>query len=110
MKQEAELNAEQDKKLREDAEVLNRADGTIFQTEKSIKDLDDKLTEEQKSELNGLLGTLKESYEKKDIEKINQDIENLNSKFQSISQSLYEQNATEEGNDAPSDVEFEEVL
>jgi len=70
----------------------------------------DKLTEEQKSELNGLLGTLKESYEKKDIEKINQDIENLNSKFQSISQSLYEQNATEEGNDAPSDVEFEEVL
>jgi molecular chaperone DnaK len=110
MKQEAELNAEQDKKLREDAEVLNRADGTIFQTEKSIKDLDDKLTEEQKSELNGLLGTLKESYEKKDIEKINQDIENLNSKFQSISQSLYEQTATEEGNDAPSDVEFEEVL
>jgi molecular chaperone DnaK len=110
MKQEAELNAEQDKKLREEAEVLNRADGTIFQTEKSIKDLDDKLTEEQKSELNGLLGTLKESYEKKDIEKINQDIENLNSKFQSISQSLYEQNATEEGNDAPSDVEFEEVL
>lgn len=110
MKQEAELNAEQDKKLREDAEVLNRADGTIFQTEKSIKDLDDKLTEEQKNELNGLLGTLKESYEKKDIKKINQDIENLNGKFQSISQSLYEQNATEEGSDAPSDVEFEEVL
>ena len=110
MKQEAELNAEQDKKLREDAEVLNRADGTIFQTEKSIKDLEDKLTEEQKSELDGLLGTLKESYVKKDIEKINQDIENLNSQFHHISQSLYEQTTTEEGNDAPSDVEFEEVL
>jgi molecular chaperone DnaK len=110
MKQEAELNAEQDKKLREDAEVLNRADGTIFQTEKSIKDLEDKLTEEQKSELDGLLGTLKESYAKKDIEKINQDIENLNSQFHHISQSLYEQTTTEEGNDAPSDVEFEEVL
>ena len=110
MKQEAELNAEQDKKLREDAEVLNTADGTIFQTEKSIKDLEDKLTEEQKSELDGLLGTLKESYVKKDIEKINQDIENLNSQFHHISQSLYEQTTTEEGNDAPSDVEFEEVL
>ena len=110
MKQEAELNAEQDKKLREDAEVLNTADGTIFQTEKSIKDLEDKLTEEQKSELDGLLGTLKESYAKKDIEKINQDIENLNSQFHHISQSLYEQTTTEEGNDAPSDVEFEEVL
>ena len=110
MKQEAELNAEQDKKLREDAEVLNTADGTIFQTEKSIKDLEDKLTEEQKSELDGLLGTLKESYAKKDIEKINQDIENLNSQFHHISQSLYEQTATEEDTDAPSDVEFEEVL
>ena len=110
MKQEAELNAEQDKKLREDAEVLNTADGTIFQTDKSIKDLEDKLTEEQKSELDGLLGTLKESYAKKDIEKINQDIENLNSQFHHISQSLYEQTTTEEGNDAPSDVEFEEVL
>jgi molecular chaperone DnaK len=109
MKQDAELNAEQDKKLREEAEVLNRADGTIFQTEKSIKDLDDKLTEEQKTELNESLETLKESYSKKDIEKINKDIDDLNSKFQTISQSLYEQTTTEETKDEPSDVEFEEV-
>jgi molecular chaperone DnaK len=95
MKQDAELNAEQDKKLREEAEVLNRADGTIFQTEKSIKDLEDKLTEDQKQELNESLETLKESYGKKDIEKINQDIDDLNTKFQSISQSLYEQASTE---------------
>jgi molecular chaperone DnaK len=109
MKQDAELNAEQDKKLREDAEVLNRADGTIFQTEKSIKDLDDKLSEEQKTELNESLETLKESYGKKDIEKINKDIDDLNSKFQTISQSLYEQTTDEETKDEPSDVEFEEV-
>jgi molecular chaperone DnaK len=109
MKQDAELNAEQDKKLREEAEVLNRADGTIFQTEKSIKDLDDKLSEEQKTELNESLETLKESYTKKDIEKINKDIDDLNSKFQTISQSLYEQTTDEETKDEPSDVEFEEV-
>ena len=109
MKQDAELNAEQDKKLREEAEVLNRADGTIFQTEKSIKDLEDKLTEDQKQELNESLETLKESYSKKDIEKINKDIEDLNSKFQTISQSLYEQTTTDETKDEPSDVEFEEV-
>ena len=109
MKQDAELNAEQDKKLREEVEVLNRADGTIFQTEKSIKDLDDKLTEEQKTELNESLETLKESYGKKDIEKINKDIDDLNSKFQTISQSLYEQTTDEETKDEPSDVEFEEV-
>ena len=108
MKQEAELNAEQDKKLREDAEVLNRADGTIFQTEKSIKDLEDKLTEDQKTELNTALESLKESYGKKDIEKIENDINDLNGKFQTITQSLYEQ-TTPEGDDIPSDVEFEEV-
>jgi molecular chaperone DnaK len=111
MKQESELNAEQDKKLRENAEVLNRADGTIFQTEKSIKDLDEKLTEDQKTELNTALESLKESYGKKeDIEKIENDINDLNTKFQNISQLLYEQTTTEEENNKPSDVEFEEVI
>jgi len=109
MKQEAELNAEQDKKLRENAEILNKADGTIFQTEKSMKDLEDKLTEEQKEELNESLKTLKESYNKKDIEKIESDINDLNSKFQTISQSLYEQTSNDQNQEEPSDVEFEEV-
>ena len=110
MKQEAELHSEQDKKLREDAEVINRADSTIFQTEKSIKDLDEKLTEDQKTELNTALESLKESYGKKDIEKIENDINDLNTKFQNISQLLYEQTTTEEENNKPSDVEFEEVI
>jgi molecular chaperone DnaK len=110
MKQEAELNSEQDKKLREDTEVINRADSTIFQTEKSIKDLDEKLTEDQKTELNTALEILKESYGKKDIEKIENDINDLNTKFQNISQLLYEQTTTEEENSKPSDVEFEEVI
>ena len=110
MKQEAELHSEQDKKLREDTEVINRADSTIFQTEKSIKDLDEKLTEDQKTELNTALESLKESYGKKDIEKIENDINDLNTKFQNISQLLYEQTTTEEENNKPSDVEFEEVI
>ena len=110
MKQEAELHSEQDKKLREDTEVINRADSTIFQTEKSIKDLDEKLTEDQKNELNTALESLKESYGKKDIEKIENDINDLNTKFQTISQLLYEQTTTEEENSKPSDVEFEEVI
>ena len=110
MKQEAELHSEQDKKLREDTEVINRADSTIFQTEKSIKDLDEKLTEDQKTELNTALESLKESYGKKDIEKIENDINDLNTKFQTISQLLCEQTTTEEENSKPSDVEFEEVI
>ena len=109
MKQEAEMNAENDKKLREDVDTLNNADSTIFQSEKSIKDLEDKLTEEQKTDLQSAIETLKESHSKKDMDKIKTDINELNSKFQKISEGLYNQ-TTNEGDDKSADVEFEEVL
>jgi molecular chaperone DnaK len=109
MKQEAEINAENDKKLREDVDTLNNADSTIFQSEKSIKDLEDKLTEEQKTDLQSAIETLKESHSKKDMDKIKTDINELNSKFQKISEGLYNQ-TTNEGDDKSADVEFEEVL
>jgi molecular chaperone DnaK len=108
MKQEAELNAEQDKKLKEDAEILNKADSAIFQGEKTMKDLDDKITEDQKTELNGIINTLKESYSKKDIDSLSNIIDELNTKFQEISQKLYEQTSND-SQDQHSDVEFEEV-
>lgn len=111
MKQEAELNAETDKKAKEDAEVLNSADGTIFNVEKTLKDLDDKITEEQKTEITSTLERLKESYSKKDIETIKTVSEELDSKFHKITQDLYSQ-VNEQMGDMEfngSDVEFEEV-
>jgi len=109
MRQEAEQNAESDKKLREEVELLNTADSTIFQSEKSIKDLEEKITEDQKTELTDLIDKLKSSYEKKELDTIKTDMENLNMKFQEVTQNLYSQ--TDEGqNDNLSDVEFEEVL
>jgi molecular chaperone DnaK len=109
MKQEAEINAENDKKIREDVDTLNSADSTIFQSEKSIKDLEDKLTEEQKTDLQLTIESLKESHTKKDIDKIKININELNSKFQKISEGLYNQ-TTNEGDNKSADVEFEEVL
>jgi len=109
MKQEAEINAENDKKIREDVDTLNSADSTIFQSEKSIKDLEDKLTEEQKTDLQLTIDSLKESHTKKDIDKIKSNINELNSKFQKISEGLYNQ-TTDEGDNKSADVEFEEVL
>jgi molecular chaperone DnaK len=91
MKQDAELNSEQDKINRENVDTLNEADSTIFQTEKSIKDLNDKLSEEQKTEINELLTVLKVSYQNKDIEKIKEDVLNINTKFQTISGSIYDE-------------------
>jgi molecular chaperone DnaK len=108
MKQEAELNAEQDKVERENAEILNNADGAIFRGEQTLKDLEGKIDDNKKEELKGIIETLRESYKNKDIEKINQFMNELNQKFQEVSQKLYEQ-TTEDSQEEHSDVEFEEV-
>ena len=111
MKSEAEANAESDNKLREEVELLNKADGVIFQSEKSVKDIDDKLTEEQKTELNTLITELKDSYNNKDVSNIQNKIDNLNGKFNEITQVLSEQTNSENttGGDEFSDVDYEEV-
>jgi molecular chaperone DnaK len=108
MKQEAEANAEEDKRLKEEAELLNIADTTIFQSEKSLKDLEDKITEDQKVEITSLIDKLKETYSKKDLDGIKTDMDNLNSKFQEITQNLYSQSESENSENM-NDVEFEEV-
>jgi molecular chaperone DnaK len=111
MKRDAELNAESDKKSKEDAEVLNMADSTIFNITKSMNDLSDKLTEEQKTEINSKLDLLKESNSKKDVESVTKHMDELNEHFHKISQEMYQ--GSGEGNQSttidPNDVEFEEV-
>ena len=119
MKKEAEMNAESDKKAKEDAEVMNQADTTIFQVEKSLKDIEDKITEEQKSEVTNALEELKSAHSLKDIEKIKEGIDNINKVFQEITANLYSQNSDinnmdnmneMDNNDSEvSDVDFEEV-
>jgi molecular chaperone DnaK len=112
MKMEAELNADADQKLREEVDILNSADSLLFQTEKSLEDLEDKLTEEQKSSIKSTMDELRESHSNRDIEKVKSLSSDLNIKFQAISQSLY--NSTNETNEEVTDddfanVDFEEV-
>jgi molecular chaperone DnaK len=111
MKADAEQNADADQKAREEAELINKADTTVFQSEKSLKDLEDKISENDKKEINELIGSLKESIEKKELTILDSKIESLNTKFQSVSQSLYNSETTNESYDTNdvSDVEFEEV-
>lgn len=111
MKSEAEANAETDNKLREEVVLLNKADGVIFQSEKSVKDIEDKLTEDQKTELNTLITELKDSYNNKDVSNIQNKIDKLNGKFNEITQVLSEQTNSENttGGDEFSDVDYEEV-
>ena len=111
MKLEAEQNADSDKKIKEDVDTLNSADNMIFQMNKSLEDLGDKISEEDKSEITSSISELKEAHSKKEIDSVKRIMEELTQKFQKISQDLYEsvnQENNEGGMDA-SDVEFEEV-
>jgi molecular chaperone DnaK len=74
-----------------------------------MKDFEYKITEEQKNELNELISNLKTSYESKNMDEIQPNIDRLNNKFQEVTQNLYSQ-TTENDGDNLSDVEFEEVL
>jgi molecular chaperone DnaK len=78
--------------------------------EKSLKDLDDKITEEQKNEIKEGIENLKSSISKREIESIQKNLDEVNLKFQKISQDLYNQTTTDSDNGfTGSDVEFEEV-
>lgn len=111
MKQEAEMNAESDKKAKEDVDAINIADSTIFNVEKSLNDLEGKISEEQKSEITSILEKLKEAHSKKDVELSKSLVDEVNLKFQKISQDLYGQVNDQTGDMEfnGSDVEFEEV-
>ena len=89
MKAEAEANAEADKKELEKIQTLNQAESTIFMTEKQIKDFGDKITEEQKSELENGLTALKDAFEQKDVEACKSCIEILSNTWHKISEEIY---------------------
>jgi len=110
MKMEAEANAEADKVEKEKVEKLNQADNMIFQTEKQIKEFEEKLTENDKSELNSVLSELKTAHKDQDLSKIDTEMERLNETWSRISTNLY--NQTQENQptgDQTEDVNFEEV-
>lgn len=114
MKSDALENAEADKLAKEKADKLNSADMLIFQTEKSLKDLEDKLSPSQKQSIEDALIKLKESYKTQNMESIDSDIKNMNAVFSEISQSLYQNSQFETPENGVNeneitDVEFEEI-
>ncbi len=126
MKREAEANADADKKAKEEADKINAADGSIFQSEKQLKDYGDKIPAEKKAPIESALKDLKEAYAAKDLAKIDSSLAELNKAWEAASQELYAamnaqqqpqggaeggQAHSEEGakNDNVEDVSFEEV-
>ena len=90
MRKEAEEHAEEDKKRREEADLVNDAEQLVFQTEKSIKDLGDKITDAEKEETEKMIKELREALEKKDIEDIKSKKDKLQEKAMALATKVYE--------------------
>ena len=95
MRKEAEENKEADAKRKEEAEVRNEAEQMVFQTEKAIKDLGDKVSDKEKEEAEDLIKDLKKALEGGDIDEIKKEKEKLQEKAMALASKVYEQAAKE---------------
>lgn len=125
MKREAEANAANDKAEKEKIEKLNVADSQIFQTEKQLKEYGDKISEGNRTNINGALDQLKSAHAAKDLAGIETATEALNKAWEAASQEIYNatqgagaqgagaqgpaDGATSGAGDGVSDVDYEEV-
>jgi molecular chaperone DnaK len=120
MKQEAELNAESDRKAKESVDKLNSADAMIFQTEKQLKEYGDKIPGPKKEAIENALAGLKDAYGKKDVDAIYTAMASMNAAWQAASEEMYKatqeqqntqnpQEPPKSGGDEVTDVDFEEV-
>ncbi len=101
MKDEATANAAADAKEKERIDKINQADAMIFQTEKSLKDLGDKLPADKKSQIETALGKLKEAHKNQDIDAIDVAMKELETIFHEASQQMYNQAGGAQGGPQP---------
>ena len=116
---EAEQHAAEDKKAKDLIEAKNNADSTAYQAEQSLKDMEGKITDDEKSKVTAAIDKVKAAGEGEDVEAINKAIEELNEALYPIAQKMYEQTAQEQtaeqqsadqkGDDDVVEAEYEEV-
>jgi molecular chaperone DnaK len=94
MKKEAEENADNDKKIKEETEKINAADSMIFQTEKQLKEYGDKLPADKKEPIEKALEELKTAHKDKNLAAIDAAMASINSAWQIASTDMY--NATQQ--------------
>ena len=94
---DAEKYAEEDKKQKEAVEIRNNAESLVFQSEKTLGELGDKVEAAEKAEVQTAIDKLKETLKGTDADAIKADTEALQQKFYKISEKLYQQNAAQGG-------------
>ena len=99
MVKDAEAHAAEDEKLKEKIDLVNQADSTIFQTEKFIKENDDKISAEQKQQIEDAISPVKKALEAEDHDGIKSSLDILNEKMQAAATEMYAnaQNSTADG-------------
>ena len=97
MKKDAEANAEADKKKREGIDAKNEADSLVFATEKSLKDIGDKISTDDKSKIEAALNELKEALKSDNIENIKAKSEALKQASYKMAEELYKAQAAQQG-------------
>ena len=95
---EAEMNAEADKQKKDRIEALNQADSTIYQTEKTLNELGDKVSADDKSQIESAIAELKAVKEKESAtaEEIKKAMDEVMNKFHKISEQMYQQAQAEQ--------------
>lgn len=96
MKKAAEEHAEEDKKLREKVELLNRADSLVFSTRKQLDEHKDKISEENKTKIEEALTKLEELHKQEKTDEIEAAIDELNQAWAAASQEIYQAAANAE--------------
>jgi len=91
MVKQAEEHAEEDRRRKEEIEIRNNADSLIYTTEKTINELGDKISKEQKDKVDEAVNKLKESLKGKDIQDIKQKTDELTKVIQQVGASVYQQ-------------------
>ncbi len=89
MKKDAEAHADEDKKKKEEIDIKNTADGVIFQSEKTLKDLGDKVKPEMKKEVEEKIEALKKVKDGSDIEATKKSMDDLTASLQKIGSEMY---------------------
>ena len=95
---EAEMYADEDKKKKEEVELRNQAETLIYETEKNLKDLNDKLTDDEKATINEAKENLARTLENGTVDEIKENLEKLTEQFHTISAKMYQQAQGEDPN------------
>jgi molecular chaperone DnaK len=104
LQKEAEKYAEEDRKIKEEIEARNSADNIIYQTEKQIEDLKEKISEKDKKDLQEKIESAKQHLTENDIELIKSSTANLQSELQKIIQEAYKNSANQKTDTKDDDI------